>query len=263
MPKRTYIDTCLLIAAFKGEGELGRRALGVLDDPDRLLVVSDAVRLEAMPKARYHKQRQEVEFYEAVFDQAENIAWNSTALQRAHVIAEAHGVAAMDAIHVAHAAVAGVARVHQRREAHQAHVSGASGRLALDSGCLTVHARAGAGSICLVVLVDRRRATLTRGWPAARGAAGTGSSGNPGALSRTRFELRRRVAADRSVPAGNKLWRRPCRWSAAPLNLRRPPRRPPAAASPRRPIPRCAGAQAAPSARRRRARAPSAPAATA
>jgi predicted nucleic acid-binding protein len=109
MPKRTYIDTCLLIAAFKGEGELGRRALSVLDDPDRMLVVSDAVRLEAMPMARYHKQQEEVEFYEEVFGQAENIAWDNTALQQALAIAESHGVAAMDAIHVAHAAVAGVA----------------------------------------------------------------------------------------------------------------------------------------------------------
>lgn len=109
MPKRTYIDTCLLIAAFKGEGELGRRAMSVLDDPERSLVVSDAVRLEAVPKARYHKQQDEVQFYEEVFSQAENIAWDPAALQQALVIAENHGVAAMDAIHVAHAAMAGVA----------------------------------------------------------------------------------------------------------------------------------------------------------
>lgn len=108
MPKRTYVDTCLLIAAFKGEGELGRRALSVLDDPERALVVSDAVWLEAMPKARYHKQQEEVEFYEAVFSQAENIPWDSTALKQALTIAESHGVAAMDAIHVAHAVMAGV-----------------------------------------------------------------------------------------------------------------------------------------------------------
>lgn len=108
MPKRTYIDTCLLMAAFRGEGELGRRALSVLDDPERLLVVSDAVRLEAMPMARYHRQQAEVAFYEAVFSEAENIAWDSTALQHALAIAEAHGVAAMDAIHVAHAVTAGV-----------------------------------------------------------------------------------------------------------------------------------------------------------
>jgi hypothetical protein len=108
MPKRTYIDTCLLLAAFRGEGELGRRAFSVLDDPERALVVSDAVRLEALPKARYHKQQQELAFFEAVFGQAENVAWNSLALKQAQSIAESHGIAAMDAIHVAHAIAAGV-----------------------------------------------------------------------------------------------------------------------------------------------------------
>lgn len=103
MIKRTYIDTCLLIAAFKGEGELAKKAFGVLDDPQRRLVVSDAVRLEALPKARYHQQEQEVAFYETVFNQAVNIAWSVSALQQAFTLAETHGVAAMDAIHLAHA----------------------------------------------------------------------------------------------------------------------------------------------------------------
>lgn len=108
MTKRTYIDTCLLIAAFKGEEELAKKALSVLDDPQRRLVVSDAVRLEALPKARYHQQEQEVAFYETVFSRAENIAWDASALRQAHTLAETHGVAAMDAIHLAHAIEAGV-----------------------------------------------------------------------------------------------------------------------------------------------------------
>lgn len=106
--KRTYVDTSVLIAAFKGEGELARRARDVLDDPQQTLVVSDAVRLEALPKARYHKRQQEVEFFEAVFSQAEIIAWDASALQQAHTLAEKYGISAMDAIHVAHAVVAGV-----------------------------------------------------------------------------------------------------------------------------------------------------------
>lgn len=108
MFKRTYVDTCVLIAAFKGKGELGRRARDLLDDTQRTLVVSDPVRLEALPKARYHKQQEEVQFYEAVFSQAENIAWNESALREAYIIAENYGVAAMDAIHLAHAMVARV-----------------------------------------------------------------------------------------------------------------------------------------------------------
>jgi predicted nucleic acid-binding protein len=108
MPKRAYIDTSVLIAAFQGKGALGRRALEVLDDPERALIVSDAVRLESLPKARYNKQESEVAFYEAVFNRADNLPWDSAALQNAYTIAERHGMAAMDAIHVALAIAADV-----------------------------------------------------------------------------------------------------------------------------------------------------------
>jgi hypothetical protein len=108
MSKRTYIDSCVLIAAFKGEGELGWRAMLVLDDPGRSLVVSEAVRLEVFPKARYEKQQDEVAFYETVFSKAEIVPWNDRALHQAQIIAESYGIAAMDALHVAHAIAAGV-----------------------------------------------------------------------------------------------------------------------------------------------------------
>ncbi|QUV83005.1 PIN domain-containing protein [Chloracidobacterium sp. D] len=108
MPKRTYIDTSVLMAAFTGQGETGQRALSVLDDPERTLVVSDAVRLEALPMAHYHRQPQEAAFYEAVFSRAENIAWNVSALEQAQNIAEAYGIAAMEAVHIAHAIAAEV-----------------------------------------------------------------------------------------------------------------------------------------------------------
>ena len=108
MPKRTYIDANLLIAAFRGEGELGQRAIEILDDPDRALVISDAVRLEVQPKPRYEKRQQEIDFYDAVLDQAEHVKWRTDTLYRAHDLAEKHGIAAMDAIHVATALDAGV-----------------------------------------------------------------------------------------------------------------------------------------------------------
>jgi len=65
------------------------------------LIVSDAVRLESLPKAHYNKQDPEVAFYEAVFNRADNLPWDSAALQNAHTIAKRHGIAAMGAIHVA------------------------------------------------------------------------------------------------------------------------------------------------------------------
>jgi predicted nucleic acid-binding protein len=108
MPKRTYIDANLLIAAFRGEGPLGQRAIEILDDPDRTLVASDAVWLEVQPKPRYEKRQQEIDFYDTVLDQAEHLKWSIGTLYRAHDLAEKHGIAAMDAIHVATALDAGV-----------------------------------------------------------------------------------------------------------------------------------------------------------
>ncbi|MDE2388977.1 MAG: PIN domain-containing protein [Betaproteobacteria bacterium] len=108
MSKRTYIDANLLIAAFRGEGELGQHAIEILDDPDRALVVSDAVRLEVQPKPRYEKRQQEIDFYDEVFGRAEHLEWRTETLYRAHNLAEKHGIAAMDAIHVAMALDAGV-----------------------------------------------------------------------------------------------------------------------------------------------------------
>jgi len=108
MPKRTYVDTCVLIAALRGEPELAARAFAVLDDPERMLVVSDAVLLEALPKAYYYKNLEEIAFYEAVFSAAEKLPWDYAVLQKAYELAKTHGVAAMDAIHVAHAVEARV-----------------------------------------------------------------------------------------------------------------------------------------------------------
>jgi predicted nucleic acid-binding protein len=108
MPERVYIDANLLIAAYRGEGELGRRAFEILDEPNRNLVVSDAVWLEVQPKARYHKRQQEIEFYNEVFARAECLKWKISTLYRAHDLAEKHGIAAMDAIHVATALDAGI-----------------------------------------------------------------------------------------------------------------------------------------------------------
>jgi len=108
MAKRTYLDSGVLLAAFKGEGELGLRALQIIDDPQRQLVVSDAVKLELLPKPTYEKRKEEVSFYCEVFALAEQRSWDSAVLQLAQNLAEQNGIAAMDAIHVAYALHANV-----------------------------------------------------------------------------------------------------------------------------------------------------------
>jgi hypothetical protein len=54
MSKLTFVDSGVLIAAARGADEVARRAMTVLDDPDRTFASSALVRLEVLPKALRH-----------------------------------------------------------------------------------------------------------------------------------------------------------------------------------------------------------------
>jgi predicted nucleic acid-binding protein len=100
--KRTFIDSGILIAAARGTDELAERAFRILDDPDRVFVTSDLVRLEVVPKAVFHKQSAEAAFYEAFFQSVHRTVRSSAKLiSEAHTVAEQAGLSAMDALHVA------------------------------------------------------------------------------------------------------------------------------------------------------------------
>ena len=105
---RTYVDASVLIAAFQGKDELAQRALSVLEDPNRLLVVSDYLRLEVLPKPRFHKREEELQFMETVLEQAENCETSPKLTSKAIDLASQYNLGAMDALHVAAAVVAGV-----------------------------------------------------------------------------------------------------------------------------------------------------------
>ncbi|NBC49741.1 MAG: hypothetical protein GVY22_17540 [Gammaproteobacteria bacterium] len=73
MTKQVYLDTGVLITAWRGRERAGLTALEMLDDPDLLLVLSDAVWLEVLPKPLYEGRHDEVAFYQAVFERAERL----------------------------------------------------------------------------------------------------------------------------------------------------------------------------------------------
>ena len=52
--RKTYVDSGVLIAAFRGQGDPTARAMQILDDPTREFVSSIYVKLETLPKAIYH-----------------------------------------------------------------------------------------------------------------------------------------------------------------------------------------------------------------
>ena len=107
--RRSYLDASVLIAAYRGEPEVAKRALEVLDDPDRALVVSDYLRLEVLPKPRFHKKQEEVEFMQAVFENAaENVSTSDELTEKAVELASRHDMTPIDALHVGAAVIAGV-----------------------------------------------------------------------------------------------------------------------------------------------------------
>lgn len=105
--RRTAIDANLLIAAWSARAPLFATALAILEDPDRILIVSDALWLEVMPKAIHYRQVAESAFYQSVFARAEHQPWSSMLVDSAKLLAQSYGLAAMDAIHIAVAVAAG------------------------------------------------------------------------------------------------------------------------------------------------------------
>lgn len=106
--KRTYIDASVLIKAFRGTNPDSAKALRILDDPERRLVVSDYLRLEVLPKPTFHKRREEIEFMQAVFEKADNLQTSPELTDRALAMASQYDLTAVDALHIGAAAVAGV-----------------------------------------------------------------------------------------------------------------------------------------------------------
>lgn len=100
--KRTYIDAGVLIAAARGQDSIAVRAFEILDDPNREFASSVFLKLEVLPKAIYHHNSSEVEFYEEFFSAVTSWADDLDALAN-HAYREACdvGLAALDALHVA------------------------------------------------------------------------------------------------------------------------------------------------------------------
>lgn len=107
-PIRTFVDANILLLAWRGETALKMKAATVLTDANRHFISSDFVRLELLPKALYHKNRNEQMVYEMFFDRVQE--WVDDTEQ---IVAEGlavgarYGLNALDALHIAAALLAG------------------------------------------------------------------------------------------------------------------------------------------------------------
>lgn len=106
--RRTYLDSGVLLAAWRCEDTVSTKALAVLDDPDRLFVISDFVRLETLAKPIFHKNQDEVEFMQSVFRYAHSVPLTTALAEHAMRVACKYNLNALDALHISAAIVANV-----------------------------------------------------------------------------------------------------------------------------------------------------------
>lgn len=106
--RKTYIDSGVFIAAFRGSEDIALRAIQILDDPNREFASSQFVRLEVLPKPIHGKRQDEIDFYETFFAQVSYWAESLDELvEPAFAQASSYGLAALDALHVAAAFLVG------------------------------------------------------------------------------------------------------------------------------------------------------------
>jgi predicted nucleic acid-binding protein len=105
---RTYVDSGVLIWAAQGVTENSGIALPFVTDSSREYVTSDYVRLELIPKATFHRNQTELDFYEAFFQANIRCIPASESLMREAMDHGCHtGISGLDALHIAYAVFAG------------------------------------------------------------------------------------------------------------------------------------------------------------
>lgn len=98
---RTFLDSGVLIAAFKGGPALAAPAAAMLNDPNRIFLSSPFVRLEVSPKALFSKQEREYRFYQRYFRRSVMPDDLEAILRAASRECGRAGVGAMDGLHLA------------------------------------------------------------------------------------------------------------------------------------------------------------------
>ena len=100
-PIRTFLDSGVLIAAYKGSPAVGDAASKIVDDPNRLFLSSPFVRHEVSPKALYNRQQDEYHFYQSYFRRAAFCDDLKSILNHAGKESAKSGINAMDSLHIA------------------------------------------------------------------------------------------------------------------------------------------------------------------
>jgi predicted nucleic acid-binding protein len=100
-PIRTFLDSGVLIAAYRGATALEEPALRILKDPTRVFLSSPFVRHEVLPKAIFNRQQGESRFYQNYFRRCLMLNDLKLILRHASKESARSGVGAMDSLHLA------------------------------------------------------------------------------------------------------------------------------------------------------------------
>lgn len=99
---RTFIDSGVLITAWRGNPAQRIKALTVIADLNRVFISSSFVKLEVLPKPTWYKNQLELQFYQDFFDTVSEWVESDDPLNdEALRIGGLYGLGAMDALHVA------------------------------------------------------------------------------------------------------------------------------------------------------------------
>lgn len=106
--KITFVDSGVLIAAFRGNERDSIAAFRILGDGEREFASSIFVKLEVLPKPAFYEDEEEIEFHETFFQSVDHwCVFTNELLQEALEEAKKSGLAALDALHVVAAAHCG------------------------------------------------------------------------------------------------------------------------------------------------------------
>jgi predicted nucleic acid-binding protein len=99
--KITFVDSGVLIAAFRGNERDSTAAFKILADVEREFASSIFVRLEVSPKAVFYDNSREIEFYDTFFSSVDHwCVFTDELLWKALGEAKRCGMGALDALHV-------------------------------------------------------------------------------------------------------------------------------------------------------------------
>jgi predicted nucleic acid-binding protein len=102
---RTYIDANVVINAWRGLKPFQTIAFAILEDPGRILLTSDFLHLELLPKPTFHKNQTETEFIRRVLGHTTHIPTDDRITRTALYLSSRYDIAVVDALHAAAAII--------------------------------------------------------------------------------------------------------------------------------------------------------------